>query len=84
MGNYETHPSKRVFQALRIEVNKELDVLEKTIPLLLDILNKEGRIAIITFHSLEDRIVKSIFQRESKIVFVLKNYQFVFADIRRK
>lgn len=66
MGNYETHPSKRVFQALRIEVNKELDVLEKTIPLLLDILNKEGRIAIITFHSLEDRIVKSIFQRESK------------------
>ncbi len=56
------HPSKRTFQALRIEVNKELEVLEKGISSMIDMLEANGRICIITFHSLEDRIVKNIFR----------------------
>ena len=58
----EAHPEKRVFQALRIEVNRELDVLIDTIDKVVDHLNKDGRLAIITFHSLEDRIVKNKFK----------------------
>ncbi|HCQ88707.1 MAG TPA: 16S rRNA (cytosine(1402)-N(4))-methyltransferase [Clostridium sp.] len=56
------HPAKRTFQAIRIEVNKELTILNKTIEDAVEFLNKEGRIAIITFHSLEDRIVKNKFK----------------------
>ena len=56
------HPSKRTFQALRIEVNKELEVLEKGISSMIEMLEANGRICIITFHSLEDRIVKNIFR----------------------
>lgn len=56
------HPSKRTFQAIRIELNKELDVLKDTLEQMIDLLNPGGRICIITFHSLEDRIVKSIFK----------------------
>lgn len=56
------HPSKKVFQALRIEVNRELDVLEGTIDSMIDLLNDRGRLSIITFHSLEDRIVKDKFR----------------------
>lgn len=55
------HPAKRTFQALRIEVNKELDGLEEFLHNAVDLLNEDGRIAIITFHSLEDRIVKHAF-----------------------
>jgi 16S rRNA (cytosine1402-N4)-methyltransferase len=57
-----THPATRCFQALRIEVNKELTNLEKTIPELLDLLEVGGRLLIISFHSLEDRIVKRMFK----------------------
>ena len=57
------HPAKRTFQAIRIELNKELEVLKNTLDDMIDLLNKDGRICIITFHSLEDRIVKSIFKR---------------------
>ena len=57
------HPSKRTFQALRIEVNAELDVLKNSISNMIDFLNPGGRLAIITFHSLEDRIVKQEFKR---------------------
>lgn len=57
------HPSKKTYQAIRIELNKELDVLENTLNDMIDILNPGGRICIITFHSLEDRIVKSIFRK---------------------
>ena len=53
------HPAKRTFQAIRIEVNAELDVLEKGIDAALDLLSENGRLCIITFHSLEDRIVKN-------------------------
>ena len=56
------HPAKRTFQALRIEVNKELDVLKDSIERFVNRLNPGGRIAIITFHSLEDRIVKNSFK----------------------
>lgn len=57
------HPSKRTFQAIRIECNRELEVLKSSLDRLIEILNPGGRICVITFHSLEDRIVKSIFRR---------------------
>ncbi|HEX3077043.1 MAG TPA: 16S rRNA (cytosine(1402)-N(4))-methyltransferase RsmH [Lachnospiraceae bacterium] len=56
------HPAKKTFQAIRIELNKELEVLNNTLNDMIDLLDNEGRICIITFHSLEDRIVKSIFR----------------------
>lgn len=62
----KTHPATRTFQALRIAVNNELEVLEKGLENSLKALCVGGRIAIITFHSLEDRIVKQFFRRESK------------------
>lgn len=57
------HPSKRVFQAIRIECNKELDVLRDSMDDMISMLNPKGRLSIITFHSLEDRIVKSAFRK---------------------
>ena len=57
------HPAKKTFQAIRIELNRELDILSGSIEGLIDILNPGGRIAIITFHSLEDKIVKSAFKK---------------------
>ena len=58
----KTHPAARIFQALRIVVNDELGELERTLPLLPRLLNKGGRVGIITFHSLEDRLVKDFFK----------------------
>lgn len=55
------HPSKRTFQAIRIELNRELDVLKNTLGTMIDLLNPGGRLCVITFHSLEDRIVKNVF-----------------------
>lgn len=57
------HPSKKTFQAIRIECNKELDVLKDTMEDMVDLLKEDGRLCIITFHSLEDRIVKSAFKK---------------------
>ena len=57
------HPAKRTFQAIRIELNKELEVLQNNLDDMIDLLNPKGRICIITFHSLEDRIVKTIFKK---------------------
>lgn len=57
------HPSKRTYQAIRIELNHELDVLRDNLDTMIDLLDDKGRICIITFHSLEDRIVKSIFKK---------------------
>lgn len=57
------HPSKRTFQAIRIELNQELEVLRNSLDDMIDMLNPGGRICIITFHSLEDRIVKSAFRK---------------------
>lgn len=58
------HPSKRTFQAIRIECNRELDVLKNSLEEMIRFLNPGGRICIITFHSLEDRIVKSAFKKQ--------------------
>ena len=57
------HPAKKTFQAIRIELNQELEVLKNSLDDMIELLNDEGRICIITFHSLEDRIVKTIFKR---------------------
>lgn len=57
------HPAKRTFQAVRIELNRELDVLRDSLDGMIDILGDGGRICVITFHSLEDRIVKTIFRK---------------------
>ena len=57
------HPAKRTFQAIRIELNRELEVLRDSLDGLIDLLGDEGRICVITFHSLEDRIVKTIFRK---------------------
>lgn len=56
------HPAKQTFQAIRIEVNQELEVLKNTLGDMVDLLNPGGRLCVITFHSLEDRIVKNIFK----------------------
>ena len=58
------HPAKRTFQAIRIEVNRELEILEKTIDDMTYLLNPGGRLCVITFHSLEDRIVKNAFRKQ--------------------
>lgn len=57
------HPAKRTYQAIRIELNRELEVLQDTLDEMIELLNEDGRICIITFHSLEDRIVKTIFKK---------------------
>ena len=66
------HPERVIFQAIRIEVNNELGVLESTLPDAINLLNKDGRIAVITFHSLEDRIVKHIFKSNSEVPDIVK------------
>lgn len=60
------HPSKKTYQAIRIELNHELDVLKNTLDQMIDLLNDHGRICVITFHSLEDRIVKNIFKTNER------------------
>ncbi len=66
------HPARKVFQAIRIEVNKELDVFTKALNDAIDMLNPGGRICVITFHSLEDRICKNIFKEKSEMESIFK------------
>lgn len=63
----EKHPAKQIFQAIRMEVNHELEVLESALLQSLDLIRVSGRVAVITFHSLEDRIVKNIFRQKCSI-----------------
>ena len=76
-----SHPAKKVFQAIRIEVNNELDEFERTLRDSLEILNVGGRIAVITFHSLEDRICKRIFKEVTKENPVIKGMPNVPIDM---
>ena len=66
------HPARQIFQAIRIEVNHELDVLEPALKDALSMLSVGGRLVVITFHSLEDRIVKHLFKEVSKIPDIVK------------
>ena len=69
---YKNHPERKIFQAIRIEVNKELSVLKDVLPDVTDILKPQGRMVIITFHSLEDRIVKKYMKEESEVSDLVK------------
>ena len=71
-GWHKKHPATQVFQAVRIFVNDELSIIEKTLPLLPKLLKPNGRVAIITFHSLEDRLVKQYFKQESALGYESK------------
>lgn len=64
---YKEHPERKIFQSIRIEVNGELKVIESVLPDAISMLKKGGRIAVITFHSLEDRVVKGIFKHYSEV-----------------
>lgn len=66
------HPERQIFQAIRIEVNQELTVLASVLPDAIEMLKPGGRISVITFHSLEDRIVKQIFKKESEVNELVK------------
>lgn len=68
------HPAKKTFQAIRIELNRELEVLEDSIDTMIDLLNDGGRLSIITFHSLEDRIVKNKFRDNENPCTCPKNF----------
>jgi 16S rRNA (cytosine1402-N4)-methyltransferase len=77
--NYLVKTLARIFQALRIAVNNELDNLFQALPQAIDLLNKNGRLAAISFHSLEDRIVKNIF-KESPSINILTKKPIVAAE----
>lgn len=78
------HPAKRTFQAIRIEVNRELEVLQNSINKMVNLLNDNGRLAIITFHSLEDRIVKEAFKELYKDCICPPNYPKCMCDKKRE
>lgn len=80
----EKHPARKVFQAIRIEVNNELNVFEKSLNDALDILNVGGRICVITFHSLEDRICKNIFKKVSNLPKELEKMPLVPEELKPK
>ena len=71
------HPERKIFQAIRIEVNKELDVLKQVLPDAIDMLKIGGRISVITFHSLEDRIVKQVFKNLSETNELYKGLPYI-------
>lgn len=81
---FKSHPEREIFQAIRIEVNDELKVLEKVLPDAIEMLNTGGRISVITFHSLEDRIVKKIFKKYSEVNEIFKGMPDIPLEYRPK
>lgn len=85
-----SHPAKQTFQAIRIEVNHELDILKKALEDGLSLLNKNGRMVVITFHSLEDRIVKKLFKEKTTLQlpkdlpYIPEGYEIKFKLINSK
>lgn len=80
----EKHPARKVFQAIRIEVNNELDVFEKSLRDALDLIDINGRICVITFHSLEDRICKNIFKEYTSIPKELSKLPIIPEEFKPK
>ena len=79
-----SHPARKTFQAIRIEVNDELNVFEKALKDALDLIKVGGRICVITFHSLEDRICKQIFNEVSKVPSELQNLPIIPDEYKPK
>ena len=78
------HPAKRTFQAIRIELNKELEVLENSLETMINLLKPNGRLLVISFHSLEDRIVKNIFKRCENPCTCPKNFPVCVCENKSK
>lgn len=74
---YKKHPERNIFQAIRIEVNQELTVLESVLPDAISMLKKNGRICVITFHSLEDRITKQVFKKYASIDEMVRGLPYI-------
>lgn len=81
---HEKHPAKKVFQAIRIEVNKEFEVFEKALEDAISMLSKNGRVCVITFHSLEDKICKNIFNKYTKVDDALKHLPVIPDELMPK
>ena len=80
----KSHPARKVFQAIRIEVNHELDILESSLNDAFDLLNVGGRLAVITFHSLEDKIVSNVFKKLCSDDESTKRLPFVPEELKAK
>lgn len=81
---YKNHPERKIFQAIRIIVNNEIEVLKISLPDAIDLLNKEGRLSVITFHSLEDKIVKDIFKKYSEVNDIFKGLPNIPSEYKPK
>ena len=79
----DKHPARKTFQAIRIEVNHELDILEDAMKDALSILKPGGRLCVITFHSLEDRIVKNVFKEYTEIDSMVKGLPEIPEEFRK-
>ncbi len=76
-------PATRTFQALRIKVNQEIEEIEKALPIAFDLLNKNGRMAVISFHSLEDRVVKNFAKQQLETDLIPKYIPIKASEIRK-
>jgi len=81
---YKNHPERKIFQAIRIIVNDELEVIKKALPDAIELLKSGGRLSVITFHSLEDRIVKSIFKEYSEVNEIFKGLPSIPLEYQAK